>query len=105
MNQNIEYQIIIGCNDHHTKGEYVSDEELSKTIVDFFTRKEIDFSLLKLTGGYLYKGSGFVFENSVCITIVGSDDRKIVRLAKAFKMYMNQETVLITKNKLQNEMI
>lgn len=105
MDQNVEYQIIIGCNDLHTKSEYVSDEELSKTIVDFFSRNETDFSLSRITGGYLYERNDFVFENSVCITIIGSDDRKIVDLAKAFKMYMNQETVLIIKNKLQNEII
>ena len=105
MNKDIEYQIIIGCNDPLIKKEYVGDEELSKTIVSFFKRKEIDFSLFRLTGGYLYESGSFVFENGVCITIIGSDDSKIVSLAKALKMYMNQETVLIFKNKLQNGII
>ena len=105
MNHNIEYQIIIGCNDPHIKHEYVGDEELSKIIVSFFSRKETDFSLLKLTGGYFYKNNDFVFENAVCVTIIGSDDKKIMGLAKAFKMYMNQEAVLIIKNKLDNEIV
>ena len=105
MKQNIEYQIIIGCNDSCFKGEYVSDEELSKMIVDYFSRMEINFSLMKLNGGYLYENSDFVFENCVCITIIGSNDEKIIGLAKTLKMYMNQETVLIIKNKLKNETI
>ena len=105
MNVDTEYQIIIGCNDPYTRGEYVSNEELSKTIVDFFSREETNFSLLRLNGGYLYDNTDFVFENSVCVNIIGSDDSKIVRLAKAIKMYMNQESVLIIKNKLSNKII
>lgn len=105
MNQDVEYQIIIGCNDPYLNNEYVNDEELSKTIVNFFLRKETNFSLLRLNGGYSYERGYFVSENGVCVTIIGSDDEKIISLAKAFKMYMNQETVLIVKNKLQKEII
>lgn len=105
MNHDVEYQIIVGCNDPYLNNEFVNDEELSKTIVDFFSKKETNFSLLRLNGGYSYESSNYVFENGVCVTIIGSDDEKIISLAKAFKMYMNQEAVLIVKNKLQKEII
>ena len=105
MNQDVEYQIIVGCNDPYLNNEIVNDEELSKTIVGFFSKKETNFSLLRLNGGYSYESGNFVFENGVCVTIIGSDDEKIISLAKAFKMYMNQEAVLIVKNKLQKEII
>lgn len=100
MKQDTEYQIIIGCNDSFSKDEYVKYDELSKIIVDFFRRKEVDFSLLKQDGGYLYNDGSFVLENGVCVTIIGADDTKIINLAKSFKMIMNQDEVLVIKNKI-----
>ena len=105
MNQDVEYQIIVGCNDPYLNNEIVNDEELSKMIVGFFSKKETNFSLLRLNGGYSYESGNFVFENGVCVTIIGSDDEKIISLAKALKMYMYQESVLIVKNKLEKEII
>lgn len=105
MKKDVEYQIIVGCNDSFLKIEYVKDHELSDIIVDFFSRKNIDFSLLKMNGGYLYDDGSFVLENGVCITIIGSSDEKILKLAKTFKMFMFQENVLVIKNKVETKII
>ncbi len=70
--KDVEYQIIIGCNDPFLKSEYVKGHELSDTIVDFFARYNIDFSLLKINDGYLYNDGSFVLENGICVSITGS---------------------------------
>lgn len=105
MKKDVEYQIIVGCNDSFLKSEYVKDHELSDMIVDFFARYNIDFSLLKINGGYLYSDGSFVLENGVSITIMGSSDEKILRLAETLKMFMYQENVLVIKNKLETKII
>lgn len=105
MKKDVEYQIIVGCNDSFFKTEYVKDHELSDIIVDFFSRQNINFSLLKINGGYLYDNGSFVIENGVCITIIGSSDEKILRLAETLKMFMYQENVLVIKNKLETKII
>ena len=105
MKKDVEYQIIVGCNDSFLKIEYVKDHELSDIIVDFFSRQNVNFSLLKINGGYLYDDGSFVLENGVCITIIGSSDEKILRLAKTFKMFMYQENVLVIKNKVETKII
>lgn len=105
MKKDVEYQIIIGCNDSLIKSEYVKDHELSDIIVDFFARYNIDFSLLKINGGYLYNDGSFVLENGICVTIIGSIDEKILKIAKAFKMFMCQENVLVIKSKLDTKII
>ena len=105
MKNDVEYQIIVGCNDSFLKIEYVKDHELSDIIVNFFSRQNINFSLLRINGGYLYDDGSFVLENGVCITIIGSSDEKILRLAKTLKMFMFQENVLVIKNKLETKII
>lgn len=105
MKQDIEYQIIVGCNDSFSRDEFVKYDELKKIIVDFFQRKEVDFSLLKQDGGFLYNDGEFVMENGVCVTIIGADDERIMSLAKSLKMFMNQERILVIKNKLETKII
>ena len=105
MKKDVEYQIIVGCNDTFLKSEYVKDHELSDIFVDFFARYNIDFSLLKINGGYLYNDGSFVIENGICATIIGSTDEKILKLAKIIKMFMCQENVLVIKSKLDAKII
>ena len=105
MKKDVEYQIIVGCNDPFLKSEYVKDHELSDVFVNFFAKYNIDFSLLKINGGYLYNDGSFVIENGICVTIIGSADEKILRLAKIIKMFMCQENVLVIKSKLDTKII
>ncbi len=100
MKTSEEYQIFIGCHDAQIDNELVKDHELSDVISNFFTRKEVDFSLLKMVGGYLYNDGTFIFENGVIISIVGAKAKEVVKLGKLLSMYMNQESSLIIRNKV-----
>ena len=101
-NDTLEYEIFIGCTDSQTKNELVHEEELMKMISTFFARNEIDFSLLKIAGGYLYEDGNFIMEDGVCINIIGDSDLDIISLAKSLSMFMNQESVLITRNSVKS---
>lgn len=102
MSETSEYEIFIGCTDSQTRNELVHEEELMDMISSFFARNEIDFSLLKIEGGYLYEDGSFVMEDGVCINIIGDSDIDIISLAKSFSMFMNQESVLITRNNVKS---
>ena len=99
---NQEYQLFIGCHDTAIDDELVEQKELEKMIVDFFKREEVDFTIVHNEGGYLYNNKKFVLEHSLCINIIGSDEKKMVRLAKALSMYMNQESVLLCRSPIQS---
>lgn len=101
MEKSIEYQIFIGCNDPYVKEEIVRHQELSSLVSDFFERNEIDFSMLNCQGGYKCEDGSFVFEESICINIIGDEHLDIVKLAKSLSMYMNQEGVLIVRSPVQ----
>lgn len=101
MENNVEYQIYVGCTDSQIDNELISEDELRKTIVSFFERKKIDFSLFSVKGGYLYKNGKYVIENSLCINIIGREEMDIINLAKALSMYMNQECSMVTRHRLK----
>lgn len=100
--QDIEYQLFIGFHDAAFNDEYVEVKELEKIVLDFFKRENIDFTLLKNEGGYLYNNNQFVLEHSLCINIIGATEKEMVRLAKSLSMYMNQESVLLTKSAIRS---
>ncbi|MBR1736065.1 MAG: hypothetical protein IJ736_03475 [Firmicutes bacterium] len=105
MEDNMEYQIFIGCEDHQVHDEIVSEDELKEMISLFFERKNIDFSILSVKGGYRHKDGRFITENSLCINIIGASDIDIIKLAKSLSMYMNQECSLIIRNTLKSNII
>lgn len=103
MENSIEYQILIGCNDSQSHDEVVNEHELRELISLFFTRKKIDFSILSAQGGYLHEDGRFTTENTLCVNIIGACDLDIFKLAKSLSMFMNQECVLIIRNALKTE--
>ncbi|MBQ6493628.1 MAG: hypothetical protein IJI92_07185 [Erysipelotrichaceae bacterium] len=103
MKDTTEYQIYIGCRDSQLKDEIVSEDELREMVVQFFRRKEIDFSMFSAKGGYLHEDGRFISENSLCINIIGSYDLDIIKLARSLSMYMNQECSLVVKDSIKAE--
>ena len=103
MKTNTEYQIYIGCRDGQLRDEIVSEDELREMVVQFFRKREINFSIFSTTGGYLHEDGMFVSENTICINIIGSDELDIINLAKSLSMFMNQEYSLVVKDIIKSE--
>ena len=103
MQETIEYQVFVGCQDPQGREEIVVREELADLVAQYFARREIGFSRLDAHGGHRYKDGDFVTENTLCINVIGNNDLDIVKLAKGLAMYMNQECSLIVRNALKTE--
>lgn len=103
MNNDVQYEIYIGCGDQQTKEEIVSTEELGEIVDEYFQKKKINYSMQHVGGGYLHENGKFVIENTLCIILVGKQNFDIVKFAKGLSMYMNQECLMITKNDLLSE--
>ena len=100
--EDVEYQLFVGFHDAAFDNEYVEVKELEKIILEFFKRENVDFTLLKSEGGYLYNDNQFVIENSLCINIIGAREEEMIRLAKSLSMFMNQESVLLVRSKVNS---
>lgn len=103
MQQSVEYQIFIGLNDAQVYEEVVNAKELVEIVSNYFERKEIDFSMFKAKGGYCYDSDKFVIENTLCINIIGKTKMDIKKLTKSLSMFMNQESILIVRNKVNQK--
>lgn len=101
MRESIEYQIFIGCNDSQVYEQIVEEQELKEIVASFFARNKVDFTVMNVKGGYLHKNGTFVYEDTMCITILGNPTLDIARLARNLSMFMNQETVLIIRKSLE----
>lgn len=104
MTDNVEYQIFIGCKDSQSRSDVVSEEELTETVVNFFARKQIDFTLVSAVGGYMHEDGSYVTEDSLCINIIGDPQLDIIKLTKSLSMFMNQESALVMRNAVKTEM-
>lgn len=98
MGDSVEYQVFIGFNDYQMSDELVKEHELIELITNFFTRKKIDFSILRAKGGYIYDNGQYITESNLCINIIGDSQLDIIKLTKSLGMYMNQQCSLIIKN-------
>ena len=103
MRKSIEYQIYIGLNDSQVYEEVVNENELVEMVSNYFERKEIDFSIYKAKGGYRYDSDNFVTESTLCINIIGKTKIDIKKLTKSLSMFMNQESILVVRNKLKQK--
>lgn len=103
MQESIEHQIYIGCNDSQSHDEIITQEELRDMVTAFFRRRQIDFSMVNVKGGYRHEDGYFVTEDSLCINIIGRADLDIIKLTKSLGAIMNQENALVVRNPLVTE--
>ena len=103
MKDNVEYQIYIGCKDVDIHDGVISKASLGEMVVRFFESRKIDFSLISAKGGFLHDDGWYDVEDTLCVNIIGSSDVDIITLGNALSMFMNQDCVLVVKNRLQTE--
>lgn len=101
MEESFEYQIYIGCRDPQSREVLISERELKDTVSRFFEKKQLDFSLLSVRGGYLYEDGWYDTEDSLCISIIGNQGLDIIRIARNLSDYMNQMCFLIVRSPLR----
>lgn len=95
------HQIIVGLNDSRTKVQEFSTERLQKIVANVCKGYRVGFSVSGLEGGYFHDDGTFVKENSLCLTLIGSDDAMADEIAKDICAFFNQESVLVTRDTVE----
>ena len=103
MQQSVEYQIFIGLNDSQVYEEVVNEKELAEMVSNYFERNKIDFTIVNAKGGYSYDSNNFVTESSLCINIIGNTKMDIKKLTRNLSMLLNQESILVVRNKVKQK--
>ena len=90
------HQIFVGLNDSRTKEQRFATEQLERIVGNVCKGYRVGFSLSEMHGGYLQDDGTFVAENSLCLTLIGSDDALAEEIAKDICAFFHQESVLVT---------
>ena len=101
MTDLVEYQILIGCKDPHLADEIFNEQELTDWISKYFEKIQMNYSLSFIKGGYYYGNGWYATENTLCISIIGDVEAEVLRITKAFSMFLNQECSLVLKKPLK----
>lgn len=95
------YQIMVGLNDAQTRRQEFSTEQFQKILYNVCKGYHVAFSVSGLHGGYFHDDGMFVTENSLCLTLIGPDDRMVDEIAKDICAFFHQESVLVTRDTVE----
>lgn len=95
-----KHNIYVGLNDSEAKEQLHQTEKFYKILTNICRGYHIAFSVSELQGGYFHENDAFVSEKSFCLTLVGADDRVVDEISKDLCAFFNQESVLVTREKL-----
>lgn len=95
------YDIYIGLNSNISKENIIPFHQIESLIFDFFTKKQLDFSMSTIDGGYTYSDQSFNTEQAIVITLVNGDKAIIERICRNLKMILEQESIGLIKREME----
>lgn len=95
------YDIYIGLDSNISKEKLLTFHEIENIIFDFFTKKQLDFSMNTIDGGYTYSDQCFKTEQSIVITLVNGDKDMVDRICRNLKMVLEQESICLVKREME----
>ncbi len=99
------YEIYMGFNDVSTNKEIVTPGEVIEIIEKYVSKKGQGFSIIRTRGAYSHLVGTMTFENSLILRMIGWDGQDAEVLARALKMYLNQESMIINRREVEVEYI
>ena len=75
-------------------------EHFLEYVKEYCTKQKIDFSINRINGGYNHSKTGYIIEDSVVITLLGDDSTRFLNSIKDIKEYINTDTILVTREYL-----
>lgn len=96
-----QIDIIIGLNDASGKTQLISSDEMLGLIDGFFSKEETAYSALSVAGGYTNYRGEYYNEDGIELIFIDPDEDRVLKLASALKMYLDQESVLVQKKEIE----
>ena len=94
------YTISIGMNDSESYEQKFETERILKLVSRCCKEYGMCYSYSIQTGGYIHDNGTFVTENSIVLVCIDEKEEKINELAKDICCFLNQESVLVTVDKV-----
>ena len=94
----IESRIYVGLCDRDSHEQIHDTETYKEALKDICRNHQAAFSLQVIEGGYFHDDSSWVDENTLLITLIGTPQIVVYKIAKEVCKAFHQESVLITSN-------
>lgn len=95
------YRIFLGFTDRFTMKQEMDPHFIASEIADYLSETETGFSFKKIGGGYVTENNITVNENSLEITLIDFSDGAAEKLSEKIKVFLNQERVLMTHDRIE----
>ena len=94
--------IYIGLNDAVTKTQIFETEKYIKILKDVCCAYHTSFSFDVIEGGYIHDSGEYTKENTLQLTLIDVEKKRIEEIAKDLCAFFHQESVLITESTIRS---
>ena len=95
-----ETRIYIGLNDAQTKEQIFETERYMSVLKHVCCSYHVAFSVSIENGGYFHDDGEFTEETSFVLLLINVDRKVVGEIAKDLCSFFNQESVLVTENRI-----
>ena len=100
-----ETKIFVGLNDSETGEQKLETEKYIQILKTVCCSYGVAFSFSVVQGGYLHEDGRYTQENTLAITLIDTEKKKIDNIAKDLCVFFHQESVMITQNLVRSYFI
>ncbi|MGX8685236.1 MAG: hypothetical protein ACSW73_00250 [Spirochaetales bacterium] len=94
--------IYIGLNDAVTKTQIFETEKYIKILKDVCCAYHTSFSFDVIEGGYIHDSGEYTKENTLQLTLIDVEKKRVEEIAKDLCAFFHQESVLITESSIRS---
>ena len=94
----IESRIYVGLCDRDSHEQIYDTETYKEALKNICRNHKSPFSLQVIEGGYFHDDGSWVDENTLLITLIGTPQMVVYKIAKEVCKAFHQESVMITGN-------
>lgn len=102
--------LYIGLNDKNTKKQEITTDVAKQVIIYAVVKQHLDFTLFECNGVYTHENGVVVIEKSFKIELLCFENEKvfnekILQVVKDLKVMLNQESVAVTREYIESELL
>lgn len=96
----IKYNIYVGLNDKDSKKQEVATRQAKKEVIKILNNNNINgLTLYKVTGVFKHENGQVVFEKSLKVELLEVKEKEVLKSINELKKALNQECILLEKEK------
>ncbi len=102
----MKYNLYIGLNDKTTKRQEISTVECYKLISNIMIANKVEgYTILQAQGFYIHQDKTITTENSLKVELMFTDIETVQQIIADIKKILNQESVVLERQKIESELV